>query len=75
MDVIDPRGGTANAIEAIDQWIKDPNSHLLRIPLRNLTFANHLREIERMSRCGRTERPAGLIASIGVVTMLKVARL
>lgn len=45
MEVIDPQEPTANAFNVIEDWICDPNSHLLRISLRNLTFANHLREI------------------------------
>lgn len=45
MNVIDPRVGVANVVEEIDEWIQDPNEHLLRISLKNLTFANHLREI------------------------------
>jgi uncharacterized protein len=45
MDVIDPPDGTGNVIDEIRQWIYDPTAHLLRVSLRNLTFANHLREI------------------------------
>jgi DNA helicase HerA-like ATPase len=45
MQVIEPRDGTGNAIDDIRRWIDDVNAPLLRISLRNLTFANHLREI------------------------------
>lgn len=45
MGVIDPQPGTLDALEEIKTWIDAPNGHLLRISLRNLTFANHLREI------------------------------
>jgi uncharacterized protein len=45
MGVIDPQPGVGNALEEIAKWIQDPNSHVLRISLRNLTFTNHLREI------------------------------
>ncbi|MHA7648753.1 ATP-binding protein [Mycobacterium sp. ML4] len=45
MGVIDPRPGTLDALEETKTWIDAPNGHLLRISLRNLTFANHLREI------------------------------
>ena len=45
MNVIDPPAGVANVIQEMGAWLEDPNSHLLRISLRNLTFANHLREI------------------------------
>lgn len=46
MKVIDPdAAGTANAASEIIAWLKDDNSPLLRISLRNLTFENHLREI------------------------------
>ena len=45
MGVIDPPPGTADALAEIAAWLADPNAHLLRISLRNLTFANHLREI------------------------------
>jgi hypothetical protein len=45
MQVIDPQSGTSNAIDEIKAWIDDPTKHVLRISLRNLTFANHLREI------------------------------
>lgn len=45
MQVIDPHPSVGNAIEEIKAWIDDPDSHVLRISLRNLPFANHLREI------------------------------
>lgn len=45
MQVIDPQSDTSNAIEGIKTWIDDPEARLLRVSLRNLTFANHLREI------------------------------
>jgi hypothetical protein len=45
MGVIDPGPGTGNAIDEIKSWIDDASKHVLRISLRNLTFANHLREI------------------------------
>lgn len=45
MDVISPSTQQANALEEIDAWFEDKSSHILRISLRNLTFANHLREI------------------------------
>ncbi|WP_297742114.1 ATP-binding protein [uncultured Tessaracoccus sp.] len=45
MDVIDPPSGVRNAIDEMESWLDDPTSHVLRISLKNLTFANHLREI------------------------------
>ncbi|KJL24885.1 AAA-like domain protein [Microbacterium azadirachtae] len=45
MDVIDPPAGVVNVIEEIWKWIHDHDQHVLRISLKNLTFANHLREI------------------------------
>ncbi len=45
MDVIDPPAGVENAIDEMAAWLDDPDGHVLRISLRNLTFANHLREI------------------------------
>jgi energy-coupling factor transporter ATP-binding protein EcfA2 len=45
MDVIDPPVGVDSVIDEMKKWIEDPNEHLLRISLKNLTFANHLREI------------------------------
>ncbi|MCR6494504.1 ATP-binding protein [Cellulomonas sp. P24] len=45
MQVIDPQTGTLNVIDEIASWIDNPGAHLLRLSLRNLTFANHLREI------------------------------
>lgn len=45
MDVIDPTAGTASTLDTVETWMSDADSHVLRISLRNLTFANHLREI------------------------------
>lgn len=45
MGVIDPAEDVENVIDEIRKWILDPNEHLLRISLKNLTFSNHLREI------------------------------
>lgn len=45
MNVIDPPAGVSNVIEEIANWLKDKDQHVLRISLKNLTFANHLREI------------------------------
>lgn len=45
MNVIDPPAGISNVINEMESWLTDPSSHVLRISLRNLTFANHLREI------------------------------
>lgn len=45
MNVIDPPAGVSNVIQEMSNWFSDPDSHVLRISLRNLTFANHLREI------------------------------
>lgn len=45
MRVIDPGARTGNALDEIKEWIEDPSKHVLRISLRNLTFASHLREI------------------------------
>lgn len=45
MEVIDPPPGTGNALDEMKAWLDSPNEHILRISLRNLTFANHLREI------------------------------
>jgi DNA helicase HerA-like ATPase len=45
MGVINPPTDVGNVIDEIQKWIRDPRAHLLRISLRNLTFANHLREI------------------------------
>jgi len=45
MGVIDPVATVANVIDEIKEWIENPDEHLLRISLRNLTFSNHLREI------------------------------
>lgn len=45
MGVIDPAAGTQDALDLVEQWMNDPDAHILRISLRNLTFANHLREI------------------------------
>jgi DNA helicase HerA-like ATPase len=45
MNVIDPPAGVSNVIHEMETWLADPASHVLRISLKNLTFANHLREI------------------------------
>lgn len=45
MDVIDPDGGVSNVVDEMERWLQDADSHVLRISLKNLTFANHLREI------------------------------
>lgn len=45
MGVIDPPDTVANVVDEIKAWIEDPGRHLLRVSLRNLTYANHLREI------------------------------
>lgn len=45
MGVIVPPSGTQDMIREMAAWISDPNSHVLRISLKNLTFTNHLREI------------------------------
>lgn len=45
MQVIDPPAGTDDALKEIKDWLDDADAHVLRISLRNLTFANHLREI------------------------------
>lgn len=45
MEVIDPPKGTSDALQEIEGWLDDPDGHVLRISLRNLTFANHLRQI------------------------------
>ncbi|GAA3965221.1 ATP-binding protein [Gordonia caeni] len=45
MGVIDPPTGTNDALTEIKDWLDDANAHVLRISLRNLTYANHLREI------------------------------
>jgi hypothetical protein len=45
MDVIAPPAGVDNVIERMSTWLDDPDEHVLRISLKNLTFANHLREI------------------------------
>jgi uncharacterized protein len=45
MQVIDPPAGTSDALKEIKDWLDDADAHVLRISLRNLTFANHLREI------------------------------
>lgn len=45
MGVIDPAAGTSDALNYISSWLGDLDSPVLRISLRNLTFANHLREI------------------------------
>lgn len=45
MEVIDSPTGTDDALTEIEEWLDDADAHLLRISLRNLTYANHLREI------------------------------
>ena len=45
MNVIDPPAGVSNVIDEIEKWLQDQDQHVLRISLKNLTFANHLREI------------------------------
>lgn len=45
MGVIDPPLGTSDALELMSAWVDDPTKPVLRVSLRNLTFANHLREI------------------------------
>lgn len=45
MNVIDPPDGVTNVIHEIESWLTDTSTHVLRISLKNLTFANHLREI------------------------------
>lgn len=45
MQVIDPPTETSDALTEIQDWLEDANAHVLRISLRNLTYANHLREI------------------------------
>lgn len=45
MGVIDPSGGAGNAVTEIQSWLQQSESCVMRISLRNLTFANHLREI------------------------------
>lgn len=45
MGVIDPPVGVSNGITELENWVDSPAKPVLRISLRNLTFANHLREI------------------------------
>ena len=45
MGVIEPLADVKNALRSISDWIDDPSAPILRISLRNLTFANNLREI------------------------------
>lgn len=45
MTVIEPRDGLKDVITEMEAWLKDTSKHVLRISLKNLTFANHLREI------------------------------
>lgn len=45
MDVIDPSAGVSSVVDEMERWLNDDHSHVLRISLKNLTFANHLREI------------------------------
>lgn len=45
MGVIDPASGAQDALQEVEAWLQDATSSVLRISLRNLTSANHLREI------------------------------
>ena len=45
MRVIHPDSGLANILEILEVWAQDRGASILRVSLRNLTFANHLREI------------------------------
>lgn len=45
MTVIEPNNQVSNVIAEMQGWTANPNPGVLRISLRNLTFANHLREI------------------------------
>ncbi|QHC67361.1 DUF853 family protein [Rathayibacter sp. VKM Ac-2759] len=45
MGVISSSESTENAVDVIRDWVEDPMEHVLRISLKNLTFANNLREI------------------------------
>lgn len=45
MNVVNPAAGVPNVVDEIGKWMRDSNSHVLRISLRNLTFSNNLREI------------------------------
>lgn len=45
MDVIAPPPGVANIIDEITGWLGRADDHVLRISLKSLTYANHLREI------------------------------
>ncbi|WML66161.1 ATP-binding protein [Rhodococcus sp. AH-ZY2] len=45
MGVIDPPTGVGSVIDQMRAWMNSPSQHILRVSLRNLTFANHLREI------------------------------
>ncbi|NIL88101.1 hypothetical protein RhoFasSB10_00379 [Rhodococcus fascians] len=45
MQVISPNIGVGDLLSLITSWVGDSDSQILRVSLRNLTFANHLREI------------------------------
>lgn len=45
MRVIHPESGVDNFLEILETWAQDRSTPILRVSLRNLTFANHLREI------------------------------
>lgn len=45
MSVIDPPSGIRILREEMNDWWLDGEGHILRISLRNVTFAHHLREI------------------------------
>ncbi|OBE99010.1 hypothetical protein A5775_07690 [Mycobacterium sp. 852002-10029_SCH5224772] len=45
MSVIDPPPDTMDATQVIKAWIEQTDAHVLRVSLKNLTFANNLREI------------------------------
>lgn len=45
MSVISPDNGAVDVVSEVENWLGNPTEHILRISLRNLPFANHLREI------------------------------
>jgi uncharacterized protein len=45
MGVIDPPPEVGNVIDQMRDWLDSASENVLRISLKNLTFANHLREI------------------------------
>lgn len=45
MRVIHPEADIESLLDVLSSWVVDPNPSILRVSLRNLTFANHLREI------------------------------